>query len=81
VVLLFVRQAAELPRAADMASSLPPGCALWVAWPRRAAGHRSDVTDQLVRTAVLPTGLVDVKVAAIGEDWSGLRFVHRRSPR
>ena len=43
-----------------------------------AAGHDSDVTENLLREVVLPTGLVDVKVAALGEDWSGLRFVWRR---
>jgi hypothetical protein len=57
---------------------LGPEDALWLAWPRRAAGHESDLGDNVVRTAVLQTGLVDVKVAAIGEDWSGLRFVWRR---
>ena len=50
-------------------------------WPRRAAGHDSDVTDDLMRKVVLPTGLVDVKVAAVGEDWSGLRFVWRKEVR
>ncbi len=54
---------------------------VWIVWPRRAAGHDSDVTDNLLRDVVLPTGLVDVKVAAVGEDWSGLRFVWRREAR
>ena len=79
VVLLFVRRAAELARVADAAGTVGAGDALWVAWPRRAAGHESDVTDEVVRAAGLATGLVDVKVAAIGEDWSGLRFVRRTS--
>ncbi len=61
-----------------MAAVLGPDEALWLLWPRRAAGHDSDVTENLLREAVLPTGLVDVKVAAVGEDWSGLRFVWRR---
>jgi hypothetical protein len=50
---------------------------LWVAWPRRAGGHRSDITDTVIREHALPMGLVDVKVAAIDEDWSGLRLVWR----
>lgn len=79
VVVGFVRAAAELDGLVpDLAAVLAPGGALWVAWPRRAAGHTSDVTDDLVRHAGLGTGLVDVKVAALGDDWSGLRFVHRR---
>lgn len=84
VSIVFVRAAADLQRVVAMATAIGPDESLWVAWPRRAAGHRSDVTDEIVRGALLTTGLVDVKVAAIGEDWSGLRFVwrrERRSPR
>lgn len=47
----------------------------------RAAGHESDVTENLLREALLPLGLVDVKVAAIDHDWSGLKFVRRRELR
>jgi hypothetical protein len=54
----------------------PPG-GLAGAWPRRAAGHRSDITENYIRDQALPIGLVDVKVAAIDEDWSGLRLVWR----
>ena len=50
---------------------------LWIAWPRRAAGHLSDITENDLRDLLLPTGLVDVKVAAMDEDWSGLKFVWR----
>jgi hypothetical protein len=48
---------------------------------RRAAGHESDILDQDIRDLALPLGLVDVKVAAIEEDWSGLRLVWRRELR
>ena len=51
--------------------------AVWAAWPRRAGGHRSDITDNVIREYALPIGLVDVKVAAIDDDWSGLRLVWR----
>jgi hypothetical protein len=47
----------------------------------RTAGHRSDITDSAVRSVVLPLGLVDVKVAALGDDWSGLRTVWRKELR
>ena len=50
-------------------------------WPRKAAGHVSDITENLLRELVLPTGLVDVKVAALDEDWSGLKFVWRKENR
>jgi hypothetical protein len=66
--------AAELP---SLAERIYPDGAIWAAWPRRAAGHRSDITDNVVREVALPLGLVDVKVAAIDEDWSGLRLVWR----
>jgi hypothetical protein len=82
VVVVFCRRAAELDAAAAAVSAvLGPEDALWVAWPRRAAGHDSDITDNLVREVMLPSGLVDVKVGALGEDWSGLRFVWRRQER
>jgi nucleoside-diphosphate-sugar epimerase len=82
VVMAFVRRAAELEEVVDMvAAVLGSEDSLWIVWPRRAAGHDSDVTENLLREAVLPTGLVDVKVAAVGEDWSGLRFVWRREVR
>lgn len=54
---------------------------LWIAWPRRAAGHPSDITDNELRAIVLPSGLVDTKVAALDDDWSGLKFVWRKRLR
>jgi hypothetical protein len=66
--------AAELP---SLAQRIYPDGAVWAAWPRRAAGHRSDITDNVIREVALPLGLVDVKVAAIDENWSGLRLVWR----
>jgi hypothetical protein len=58
-----------------------PAGAVWVAWPRKAAGHTSDILEQTIRDVALPLGLVDVKVAAIDRDWSGLRLVWRRELR
>ena len=82
VVLAFVRRAAGIDAVVRAVTPvLGPEDALWLLWPRRAAGHTSDVTEGLLRHAVLPTGLVDVKVAAVGEDFSGLRFVWRRQVR
>ncbi len=73
---------------ADLRESVPtlaprifPAAALWVAWPRRAAGHDSDIREQDIRNLALPLGLVDVKVAALDEHWSGLRLVWRRELR
>lgn len=82
VILAFVRTAAELPaRLPALAEGICPDGALWIAWPRRAAGHRSDITENLLREQALPLGIVDVKVAALDEDWSALRFVWRVANR
>ena len=78
VIVAFFAEAGEIGRQiAELGRRIYPAGALWIAWPRRAAGHRSDITDNVIREHVLPLGLVDVKVAAIDEDWSGLRLVWR----
>ena len=80
VLIAFVRSAAELERRfPDLVARLRAGAGLWIAWPRRAGGHRSDLGDVVVRANAIAAGLVDVKVAALSEDWSGLRLVRRRS--
>lgn len=54
---------------------------LWVVWPKRASGQPTDLTEDVVREVALPTGMVDNKVCAIDETWSGLRVVLRRELR
>lgn len=81
VVVAFVRTASELDGVGAMGQRIFPDGALWIAWPRKAAGHVSDVTENAIRDAALPLGLVDVKVAAIDDDWSGLKLVWRREKR
>jgi hypothetical protein len=81
LIIWFVRAAAELTEAAEHGRRIFPAGAMWVAWPRKAAGHDSDVTENAIREAVLPLGLVDVKVAAIDPDWSGLKIVWRKELR
>lgn len=82
LILVFVCEAAGLEsRLLELGRLIHPAGSLWVAWPRKAAGHASDVTDNLIRDSVLPHGLVDVKVAAIDEDWSGLKIVWRLTER
>ncbi|HEY0780610.1 MAG TPA: DUF3052 domain-containing protein [Gemmatirosa sp.] len=79
VVVLFGREAAALRTTMPaLAAGLPRGGALWVAWPKRAARQATDLTDGVVREIGLGTGLVDVKVCAVSDVWSGLKFVHRR---
>ncbi len=82
VVVRFVRSAAQIgKRLPQLERRIYPDGAIWFAWPRRAAGHVSDVTEDAIRAAVLADGLVDVKVCAIDQDWSGLKVVWRRSER
>ena len=78
VLLAFFGSRAGLAGAIEgLGRRIFPAGALWVAWPRRAAGHESDIRERDIRDLALPLGLVDVKVAALEEDWSGLRLVWR----
>jgi hypothetical protein len=82
LVLGFFVTAGELAmRLPVLVERIYPDGALWVAWPRRAGGHVTDITGDVVREHILPLGVVDVKVAAIDEDWSGLRVVWRLANR
>jgi hypothetical protein len=82
VIVTFMTQRAELedqlPR---LRARMAPACGLWIAWPKRAARVPTDITDDVVREIALPTGLVDNKVCAIDQTWTGLRLVIRRENR
>jgi len=81
-VLIFTTSAAELAeRASELKAAIAPDGMIWVAWPKRASRIATDITEDLIRDIVLPTGLVDVKVCAIDERWSGLKLVIRRELR
>ena len=82
VVLAFVTSADQLRRTVEQQERrIFPAGALWIAWPRKAAGHISDVDENLVRDTALLRGLVDVKVAALDTDWSALKIVWRKENR
>ena len=82
VIVAFVRNAAEIaPTLERLESRIFPAGGLWMAWPRKATGHVSDVDENAIRDAALARRLVDVKVAAIDTDWSGLKLVWRREHR
>jgi hypothetical protein len=77
VVAFFLRRA-DLARAwSRMTTAAGPTAVVWVAWPKRASGVPTDLTDNAVREVVLPTGWVDTKVCAIDDTWSGLKCVLR----
>ena len=82
VAVLFDREAAELKRSfVRVAKRLDPAGGLWVAWPKKASGVATDLTEDVVRRIGLDAGLVDNKVCAIDDVWSGLRFVIRLQHR
>jgi hypothetical protein len=82
LVVLFVLSRAELERRlGGLHAKLAQNGMLWVAWPKRASKVPTDMTEDVVRDVALPTGLVDVKVCAIDETWSGLKLVIRKELR
>ena len=82
VIVLFVTRRSELERQlASVRGRMTQAGSLWVAWPKKASGVATDMTESIVREVALPTGLVDNKVCAIDETWSGLRLVIRRENR
>jgi hypothetical protein len=82
VLVAFFTQRRELERRLPgLVRALDPDGGLWIAWPKRASGVTTDVSENLTRDLGLAAGLVDNKVCAIDETWSGLRFVYRLRDR
>ena len=78
VVIAFVTQRAALAAGIPAwTGAIRPASSLWIAWPKRSSGVATDITEDTIRAVALPTGLVDNKVCAIDETWSGLRLVIR----
>lgn len=82
LVLCFVTERAALARrAAALRRAVHPDGSVWICWPKQASKVPTDVTEDVVRAVLLPTGLVDTKVAAIDATWSGLKLMVRRELR
>lgn len=80
--LAFVTSRAALATTLDrLAPKLDDAGMLWIAWPKKASGVATDMSEDAVRADALPRGLVDVKVCAIDATWSGLKLVRRRERR
>jgi hypothetical protein len=79
---IFVTRRAELAKhLSRLRSLLAPAGILWVSWPKKSAKIDTDVTEDAIRAEALPLGLVDIKVCAVDQVWSGLKLVIRKSER
>jgi hypothetical protein len=82
VIVAFMTWRAELESSLDLLRArMAPACGLWIAFPKRASKVPTDITDHVIREVALPTGLVDNKVCAIDQIWTGVRLVIRRELR
>jgi hypothetical protein len=80
--MVFVKKKAELEKQfAKLRDRLEPNGMLWVSWPKKSSGVATDLTEDVIRRIGLAAGLVDVKVCAVDETWSGLKFVRRLKDR
>ena len=81
-IQFFTTRRADLERRfGALAKALAPDGMLWVSWPKKAAGLPADLTEDVVREVALAGGLVDVKVCAVDDTWSGLKLVRRLKDR
>ena len=82
VAILFLKSQTELKRDwPKVASRIVPDGMLWIAWPKKASGVVTDLTEGVIRNYALKTEFVDVKVCAIDDTWSGLKLVIRKEHR
>jgi len=82
VAVSFVKSRAELTQEfSRLVAVLAADGMLWVAWPKKTSGVATDLNENVIRDIGLPLGLVDIKVCAIDEVWSGLKFVIRKENR
>ena len=82
IVHVFSTKKSELARALGAyRKGLGPNTAVWVSWPKKSSGVRTDLTEDVIREVALPMGLVDIKVCAVDETWSGLKLVIRKVNR
>jgi hypothetical protein len=82
IYIVFAERAASMEEGFRVAvEGIPPEGSIWLCWPKKASGIPTDITEQTLRDLFLPSGMVDNKVIAVDETWSGLRFVVRKENR
>jgi hypothetical protein len=82
LIHIFVTRRKDLERSlTSTLKSMRPDAAVWVSWPKKSSGVATDVTEDMIRDVALPMGLVDIKVCAVDDVWSGLKLVVRLSAR
>jgi hypothetical protein len=82
LVHLFTARKATLAKALkSYRAKMQPAAAIWISWPKKSSGVPTDLTEDTIRDFALPLGLVDVKVCAVTEVWSGLKLVLRKALR
>ena len=81
IVAFFTRRAELEKRLPKLMDAMDVDGGLWISWPKRSSGIETDITEDTLREVCLPLGLVDNKVCAIDETWSGLRLVYRKENR
>jgi len=81
VVAFHTSQAAPATEWPKLTKAVAPNGTVWVAWPKKASKLATDITEDVLRELLLPSGWVDNKVCAIDDTWSGLRFALRRELR
>ena len=62
-------------------TKIVPDGVIWVSWPKKSSGVKTDITEDTIRDVALPMGLVDIKVCAVDEVWSGLKLMIRKEQR
>ena len=82
IIHIFTTRKAELQKLLlTFAGTMRKDAVVWVSWPKKSAGVQTDVTEDVIRDVALPIGLVDVKVCAVNDVWSGLKLMIRKALR
>ena len=82
LVHLFVQSRKDLAsNLTRLRKSIDPAASIWVSWPKKSSRVPTDVTEDIIREVALPLGLVDIKVCAVSDVWSGLKLVIRKELR